>query len=83
MKAAVDRKKLFDIVPISENKLYELEKAGEFPKKFVLAGKYAWNRDEIEAWLDEQQEQNTGKSTNRKPDVRKRKIRPVKEKGSA
>lgn len=77
MKAAINRKRLLQVVPLSESTIGRLEKQGKFPIRFNLAGVVAWNLEEIETWLDLHQEQGTGKETNRKPDVRLRKARPV------
>ncbi|NIL23504.1 AlpA family phage regulatory protein [Yersinia mollaretii] len=56
MKAAIRKKKLLAIVPLSEYTIDQLEKAGKFPKRFPLTnGTVAWNLDEVEAWLDHRQ----------------------------
>lgn len=56
MKGAVRKPELLKMVPLSESNITALEKAGEFPKRFPLTARaVAWNRDEIEAWLDERQ----------------------------
>lgn len=77
MKAAINRKRLLQVVPLSDSTIGRLEKQGKFPARFNLAGVVAWNLEEVETWLDLHQEQGTGKETNRKPDVRLRKARPV------
>ncbi|MDW5502252.1 AlpA family phage regulatory protein [Pseudomonas lundensis] len=83
MKAAVDKKGLLSMVPMSESKINAMEKAGEFPKRFAMTGRtVAWNRDEVEAWLDKWQEENTGKKPDHCPDVRQRKYRPVQERAA-
>ncbi|CAI0708937.1 MULTISPECIES: helix-turn-helix transcriptional regulator [Serratia] len=83
MKAAVDKKGLLSMVPMSESKINAMEKAGEFPKRFAMTARtVAWNRDEVEAWLDKWQEENTGKKPDHCPDVRQRKHRPVQERAA-
>ncbi|OCJ22624.1 AlpA family phage regulatory protein [Serratia sp. 14-2641] len=77
MKAAINRKRLLQVVPLSDSTIGRLEKQGKFPARFNLAGVVAWNLEEVETWLDLHQEQGTGMETNRKPDVRLRKARPV------
>ncbi|AIN19926.1 prophage CP4-57 regulatory family protein [Yersinia rochesterensis] len=53
MKAAIRKKKMLEIVQLSEDTINRLEKAGMFPKRFPLTNRtVAWNRDEVEAWLD-------------------------------
>lgn len=80
MKAAVDKKELLKMVPLSWYTINALEKAGEFPKRFAITeGRVAWNSDEVEVWLDERQEAGTGKKPVNMPDVRQRKTRPVQE----
>jgi len=44
---------LTDIVPYSQNHVRRLEAAGLFPKRIQIgANRVAWNRAEIEAWID-------------------------------
>lgn len=71
------------MVPMSESQITKLEKAGEFPQRFALTNRtVAWNLDEVEAWLDEQQAKNTGRTPDYSPDVRQRKQRPVQERAA-
>lgn len=57
MKGAIRKPELLKIVPLSESNITALEKAGEFPKRFPLTGRtVAWNLDEVEAWLDQRQQ---------------------------
>lgn len=56
MKGAIRKEQLLDMVPVSEFTINKLEAAGEFPKRFLLTSRaVAWNRDEVEAWLDNRQ----------------------------
>ncbi len=65
--------------PMSESQIIKLEKAGEFPQRFALTNRtVAWNLDEVEAWLDKRQAENTGRTPDYSPDVRQRKRRPVR-----
>ncbi|MEX2990228.1 helix-turn-helix transcriptional regulator [Serratia fonticola] len=77
MKAAINKKRLLQMVPLSDSTIGRLEKQGKFPARFNLAGVVAWNLEEVEAWMDAHQKEGTGKETNRKPDVKLRKTRPV------
>lgn len=71
------------MVPMSESQITKLEKAGEFPQRFALTNRtVARNLDEVEAWLDEQQAKNTGRTPDYSPDVRQRKQRPVQERAA-
>nr|AXH01862.1 Transcriptional regulator [Serratia marcescens]AXH02085.1 Transcriptional regulator [Serratia marcescens]AXH02494.1 Transcriptional regulator [Serratia marcescens]AXH02759.1 Transcriptional regulator [Serratia marcescens] len=68
---------------MSESQITKLEKAGEFPQRFALTNRtVAWNLDEVEAWLDKQQAENTGRTPDYSPDVRQRKQRPVQERAA-
>ncbi len=83
MKAAVDKKELLRMVPMSESTINSLEKAGEFPKRFAMTNRtVAWNRDEVESWLDARQKEFTGVKPKHHPDVRQRKQRPVQERAA-
>ena len=63
MKAAIRKPQLLAMVPMSESQITKLEKAGEFPQRFALTNRtVAWNKDEVEAWLDKQQAENTGRT---------------------
>ncbi|CFQ87746.1 MULTISPECIES: helix-turn-helix transcriptional regulator [Yersinia] len=56
MKAAVRKKRMLEMVQLSEYTVNQLEKAGKFPKRFPLSNRtVAWNQDEVEAWLDHRQ----------------------------
>ncbi|MDT1843424.1 AlpA family phage regulatory protein, partial [Acinetobacter baumannii] len=50
----------------------------QFPKRFYITdGRCAWDGDEIEQWLDERKANNPKEFGGTKPDVTKRKYRPV------
>ncbi|HDL6893890.1 helix-turn-helix transcriptional regulator [Yersinia enterocolitica] len=56
MKAAIRKKKMLEMVQLSEDTINRLEKSGKFPKRFPLTNRtVAWNQDEVEAWLDQRQ----------------------------
>ena len=83
MKAAIRKPQLLAMVPMSESQITKLEKAGEFPQRFALTNRtVAWNLDEVEAWLDKQQAENTGRTPDYSPDVRQRKQRPGQERAA-
>ncbi|OZU99292.1 helix-turn-helix transcriptional regulator [Enterobacter roggenkampii] len=57
MPAAVRKEELIKVVPLSFYDIDKLEKDGYFPKRFSLTPRVvAWNRDEVEAWLDARQQ---------------------------
>lgn len=46
-------KKLRDIIPFSRQYVYELEKAGKFPKRIKFGQRrVAWRATEIMAWIE-------------------------------
>lgn len=56
MKGAIRKEDLLKMVPLSEYTITQMEKNGEFPKRFQLTNRtVAWNRDKVEAWLDERE----------------------------
>lgn len=56
MKGALGKKELLAVVPLSWSTIDRMERAGEFPKRWYITDKRcAWNRDEVERWLDERQ----------------------------
>jgi len=56
MKAAIRKPELLKMVPLSEYAIDQLEKSGDFPKRFPLTSRaVAWNLDEVEDWLDKRQ----------------------------
>lgn len=57
MRAAVRKSELIKMVPLSLYAIDKLEKQGDFPKRFPLTERVvAWNRDEVEEWLDSRQQ---------------------------
>lgn len=57
MRAALRKEELIKLVLLSFYAIDKLEKDGDFPKRFSLTPRVvAWNRDEVEAWLDARQQ---------------------------
>lgn len=47
------RAELVRLVGLGYSTIYRMEKAGMFPaRKQLSAGRVAWRRDEVEAWID-------------------------------
>lgn len=54
-KTLINRKKLLTIVPLSDRTIYNMEKRGEFPRRFALSPRaVAWDLQEVEAWMEQQ-----------------------------
>ena len=77
----IRRHELRLIVPLAGTTIYEMEKRGEFPRRFNLTPRcVVWDLKEVETWL--RQRRQTYLAGRAKiapsPDVRQRKMRPVK-----
>lgn len=68
---------LRQIVPLAETTIYEMERRGEFPRRFNLTPRcVVWDLAEVEAWIDERKQAPRAGAT--RPDVHLRKTRPVR-----
>lgn len=79
---AVRRHELRKIVPLADTTIYEMERRGEFPRRFYLTSKcVVWDLNEVEQWLTARRAACLAGSVRRapEPDVRSRKQRPVVE----
>ncbi|MGD9979461.1 MAG: helix-turn-helix transcriptional regulator [Hyphomonadaceae bacterium] len=77
-KPVVRRPQLRQILPLADTTIYEMEQRGEFPKRFYLTPRCpVWDLGEVNAWLSERRRE-TGTITPPHPDVRHRKVRPVR-----
>lgn len=55
-KVLINCDRLLEIVPLSRRTILEMEKRGEFPKRFTIsARRVAWDLAEVEAWIEERQ----------------------------
>ncbi len=78
---AIRRPELRKIVPLADTTIYEMERRGEFPRRFALTRRcVVWDLGEVEAWLAERKHAGTGApgETAEGPDVRARRARPVR-----
>lgn len=69
------------LVPLSDTTIYELERKGDFPKRFFLTPRcVVWPLNEVLAWLDERKSANENGLVELapSPDVRQRAARPVR-----
>jgi prophage regulatory protein len=54
-KMLINRKKLLTIVPLSDRTILNMEKRGEFPRRFAITPRaVAWDLQEVEAWMEQQ-----------------------------
>lgn len=75
-RRTIRRQELRQIVPLAETTIYEMERRGEFPRRFNLTPRcVVWDLLEVEAWIEERKQ--APRSSSSKPDVHLRKTRPV------
>jgi prophage regulatory protein len=69
------------IVPLADTTIYEMEKRGEFPRRFNLTPRcVVWDLEEVETWLKQRRQAYLAGRAKiaPRPDVRQRKTRPVR-----
>jgi len=76
-RRTIRRQELRLIVPLAETTIYEMERRGEFPRRFNLTPRcVVWDLAEVEAWVEQRKQAPRGGVS--KPDVYLRKTRPVR-----
>jgi prophage regulatory protein len=78
---AIRRHELRLIVSLADSTIYEMEKRGEFPRRFNLTPCcVVWNLQEVEAWLEQRRQTYLAGCAKLapSPDVRQRKTRRVR-----
>jgi len=78
---AILRGQLKQIVPLADTILCEMERRGEFPRRFALTRRFVvWDLAEVEAWLAARKRDSEAgvQDRARAPEVRDRKTRPVR-----
>lgn len=80
LRRYIRRHQLRQIVPLADTTIYEMEQSGAFPKRFYLTPRCpAWDLAEVEAWIEQRRhDTESGVVKLAGPDVRKRKVRPVR-----
>lgn len=77
----IRREELRRLVPLGDTTIYEMERRGEFPRRFNLTPRcVAWSFDEVQAWLAARRDPAPGQVLERapSPDVYQRQTRPVR-----
>lgn len=70
------------MVPLADSTIWEMERRGEFPKRFLLTPRcVVWDLAEVEAWLALRRARPI--SPARGPNVRLRRSRPVRDESAA
>lgn len=81
-RRTICRPELRQIVPLADTTIYEMERRGDFPRRFYLTPRcVVWDLAEVEAWVEERRRASDGSSIQKapSPNVRQRKFRPVKQ----
>lgn len=77
VRRTIRRQELRQIVPLAETTIYEMERRGEFPRRFNLTPRcVVWDLAEVEAWIEQRKQARRGSVS--KPNVHLRKARPVR-----
>lgn len=80
-KRTIRRTELRQIVPLADTTIYDMERRGEFPRRFNLTARcVVWDLAEVELWIAQRRQASDSAQLKRapSPDVRQRKHRPVK-----
>ncbi|GGN63178.1 transcriptional regulator [Novosphingobium indicum] len=73
----VRRQQLKEMVPLADSTIFEMERRGEFPRRYALSPRtVVWNLDEVEAWLADRKARPVQRAQS--VDVKDRRTRPVK-----
>lgn len=77
IKETIRREQLKKLVPLSDSTIYAMEQRGEFPRRFALTARcVVWDLAEVQDWLAKRKEE--ARQPAHKPDMSKRKFRPVR-----
>lgn len=50
----INRKRLLEIVPLSDRTIFNMEQRGEFPRRIALTSRnVAWELAEVERWIED------------------------------
>ena len=73
----IRRKQLKEMVPLADSTIFEMERRGEFPRRYALSPRtVVWNLAEVEAWLAERRTRPIFRA--QVVNVHDRRTRPVK-----
>ena len=81
----IKKPELHQMVPLADSTIWEMERRGEFPRRFNLTPRcVAWSFDEVQAWLAARRDPAPDQVLERapSPDVHQRRTRPVRSLGS-
>lgn len=50
----INRKRLLEIVPLSDRTIFNMEQRGEFPRRIALTSRnVAWDLADVERWIED------------------------------
>ena len=81
LRPTIRRDQLRQIVPLADTTIYDMERRGEFPRRFQLTSRcVVWDLREVEAWIESRRQASDLAQIKRAPppDVRQRRSRPVR-----
>ncbi len=68
LRRTIRRNELRQIVPLADSTIYELERKGEFPRRFFLTARcVVWDLTEVEAWLRSRRQPAAGTEVKKAP----------------
>lgn len=77
LKRTIKKPELRQMVPLADSTIWEMERRGQFPKRFLLTPRcVVWDLGEVEAWLAHRRSSPVSRAA--PPDVHRRRARPVK-----
>lgn len=83
VRRVIRRSELRRLVPLGDTTIYQLERRGEFPRRFFLSARcVVWDLAEVEDWIEGRRRASDAAAIRRPPapDVRQRRTRPVRHK---
>lgn len=84
LRRTIRRDELRKMVPLADSTIYEMERRGEFPKRFNLTARcVVWDLAEVEAWLDSRRNPATAPKKAPGPNTYQRKACPIQSDRSA
>ena len=77
LRRTIKKAQLHQMVPLADSTIWEMERRGQFPKRFLLTPRcVVWDLAEVEAWLVLRRSNPIVRAA--PPDVRQRRARPVR-----
>lgn len=76
LRRTIKKPELRQMVPLADSTIWEMERRGEFPRRFLLTPRcVVWDLAEVEDWLERRRRAPIRPAKG--PDVRLRRARPV------